>query len=67
MMVVLVSCQGSRGSSGGPLEEVRAALHPGVSNGWGTVAYKSTGEVLADVRPIFQAALSKLRPHSEQW
>ncbi|KAK9826315.1 hypothetical protein WJX74_008260 [Apatococcus lobatus] len=65
--VVQLLDNGSQGTSEGPLEQVRAALHPGVSNGWGTVAFKSTGEVLADVRPIFQAALSKFQPHSQQW
>ncbi|KAK9863292.1 hypothetical protein WJX84_010639 [Apatococcus fuscideae] len=57
----------SRGAPGGLLGQVRAALLPGLSNGWGTVAYKSTGEVLADVRPIFHAAMSKFKPHSQEW
>lgn len=36
------------------LATIRDRLAPGATQGWGTILYKSTGEVLADVRQVWR-------------
>ena len=36
------------------LATIRDRLAPGASQGWGTITYKSIGEVLADVRLVWR-------------